>query len=427
MPRGRSAAPIGSCRAPARGRRSDLDDPRWPSDRTGDLAVQPHRANFDLERFRPFEESELGRAGDERAAWRGAVGRRSWRAAGLLVVRDGRVVHHEIDPGLEAKGVRVCDIATCDGDDVRELVGAASCSSQDAFTVLHDAFLVGGALVRIPDGVVVDDPLILVLRWCERRSACFPHTSSRSANAPKRPCLTASAHLTPPSGRRRHRALRRRRRPCAIRVDAAARDDDLARRTAAGPVGRNAIAARSSAVALGGDYARMRSEIAAHRRPAGRATCSPSTSATVDQILDFRTLQDHARPTPAATCCSRARSRTTPGRCTRVSCACARRRSTPTRSQTNRNLVLTEGASAESIPNLEIEANDVRCSHASAVGPIDDDQRYYLETSGHPARRGRAAHRPRLLRRRARPPARAQPRRRSLRRSVERKLGRLRG
>ena len=52
--------------------------------------------------------------------------------------------------------------------------------------------------------------------------------------------------------------------------------------------------------------------------------------------------------------------------------------------QSNRNLVLTEGAGAESIPNLEIEANDVRCRHASTVGPIDDDQRYYLETRGVP-------------------------------------------
>ncbi|HEX2738566.1 MAG TPA: SufD family Fe-S cluster assembly protein, partial [Acidimicrobiia bacterium] len=48
----------------------------------------------------------------------------------------------------------------------------------------------------------------------------------------------------------------------------------------------------------------------------------------------------------------------------------------------NRNLVLTEGAGAESIPNLEIEANDVQCSHASTVGPIDDDQLYYLESRG---------------------------------------------
>ena len=46
--------------------------------------------------------------------------------------------------------------------------------------------------------------------------------------------------------------------------------------------------------------------------------------------------------------------------------------------------MLTEGASAESIPNLEIEANDVKCSHASTVGPIDDDQLYYLESRGIP-------------------------------------------
>ena len=32
--------------------------------------------------------------------------------------------------------------------------------------------------------------------------------------------------------------------------------------------------------------------------------------------------------------------------------------------------------------DLEIEANDVKCSHASTVGPIDEDQLYYLETRG---------------------------------------------
>jgi Fe-S cluster assembly protein SufD len=52
--------------------------------------------------------------------------------------------------------------------------------------------------------------------------------------------------------------------------------------------------------------------------------------------------------------------------------------------QTNRNLVLDEGARADSVPNLEIEENDVRCAHASAVGPVDEDQRYYLEARGVP-------------------------------------------
>ena len=52
--------------------------------------------------------------------------------------------------------------------------------------------------------------------------------------------------------------------------------------------------------------------------------------------------------------------------------------------QTNRNLKLSDRAWAESVPNLEIETNDVRCSHASTVGPIDEDQRFYLESRGVP-------------------------------------------
>jgi Fe-S cluster assembly protein SufD len=52
--------------------------------------------------------------------------------------------------------------------------------------------------------------------------------------------------------------------------------------------------------------------------------------------------------------------------------------------QTNRTLTLSDGAWAESVPNLEIETNDVKCSHASTVGPIDDEQRFYLESRGIP-------------------------------------------
>ncbi len=55
--------------------------------------------------------------------------------------------------------------------------------------------------------------------------------------------------------------------------------------------------------------------------------------------------------------------------------------------QTNRNLVLSDSAEAHSVPNLEILANDVRCGHGSAVGPLDEEQRYYLMSRGLPAPR----------------------------------------
>ncbi|HJZ61258.1 MAG TPA: Fe-S cluster assembly protein SufD [Miltoncostaeaceae bacterium] len=52
--------------------------------------------------------------------------------------------------------------------------------------------------------------------------------------------------------------------------------------------------------------------------------------------------------------------------------------------QTNRNLVLNEGARADTIPFLEIETAEVRCSHAGAVGRVDDEHLFYLRSRGVP-------------------------------------------
>jgi Fe-S cluster assembly protein SufD len=51
--------------------------------------------------------------------------------------------------------------------------------------------------------------------------------------------------------------------------------------------------------------------------------------------------------------------------------------------QTNRNILLSEEAKADSIPNLEILSNDpVRCGHAASVGPVDDDTLFYIQSRG---------------------------------------------
>ncbi len=52
--------------------------------------------------------------------------------------------------------------------------------------------------------------------------------------------------------------------------------------------------------------------------------------------------------------------------------------------QANRNLVLSPKARADSIPGLEILADDVRCTHGATVGKIDPDQVFYLRTRGIP-------------------------------------------
>lgn len=47
-----------------------------------------------------------------------------------------------------------------------------------------------------------------------------------------------------------------------------------------------------------------------------------------------------------------------------------------------RILLLSSGAKAEAVPDLEIENNEVKCSHAATVGRIDEEQMFYLNSRG---------------------------------------------
>ena len=147
-------------------------------------------------------------------------------------------------------------------------------------------------------------------------------------------------------------------------------------------VGRDA-SLRSFTAALGGGYARLRTD----SRLAGQGGSTQLMAAFFgagDQMHDFRTLQDHDAPRTTSDLLFKGAVR---DRARSVYSGLIRIRHGAHGSnafQTNRNLVLSEGAHADSVPNLEIEENDVRCSHASTVGPIDEEQRYYLESRGVP-------------------------------------------
>ena len=139
----------------------------------------------------------------------------------------------------------------------------------------------------------------------------------------------------------------------------------------------------SALVALGGDYARVRTDC----RLEGRGASGDLLAAYFgerDQSLDFRTFQDHRAPDTSSDLLFKGavggRSRSI-----YTGLITVRPEARGTNAfQTNRNLKLSNEAWAESVPNLEIQNNDVHCSHASTVGPIDDEQRFYLESRGVP-------------------------------------------
>ena len=360
-----------------------LDGITWPTP-SEEVWRYSRIDEFDVDRFRPPSHDDLGEPGPEPAPGGGPVAAEAGERAGLVVVRNGRVVHHELDDTLAGKGVVVCGLATCEEADVAAVLGSCSQASPDAFTVLHDTFLAGGAFINVPAGVVVDKPII-VLHWSEGEGlVTFPHTLVVADESSE--ITVVDRFGTPDVGDSGHLVD-------AV-VELVVGDNARLRYLSVqehGPktwqvalqrahVGRDA-SLHSSAVALGGDYARLRSESLL----AGDNAESDLMAVYFGdhtQMLDFRTLQDHDAPNTRSDLLFKG---AVEDQAHSVYSGLIRLRPDARKAvanQTNRNLVLTEGAGADSIPNLEIEANDVKCSHASAVGPIDEEQLYYLESRG---------------------------------------------
>lgn len=134
-------------------------------------------------------------------------------------------------------------------------------------------------------------------------------------------------------------------------------------------------------VALGGDYAR----VSTNARVSGRGASTRQVAlyfAGGTQMHDFRTTQDHDAPHTNSDLLFKGAVQDHAASVYTGLIKIREHADGTAAYQTNRNLTLSDGAWAESVPNLDIRTNDVKCSHASTVGPIDEDQRFYLESRG---------------------------------------------
>jgi Fe-S cluster assembly protein SufD len=307
---------------------------------------------------------------------------RAGARSGLLVLHNGRVVVRELDGALADRGVVLTDALDLpDGDGDRVLAG--SDTDADAFTELNGAFLRGVAYLRVPPGVEIADP-ILILHWFDGEgTAAFPRTVLAAGEDSQ---VTVVEHQASAD------VLALVDPVLQIDVADAARlrylnVEDLGPRVTqvayqASRIGRDA-SLTSSVVALGGDYARVRTDSRVDGK-GGSAELNAVYFTDGDRMHDFRTLQDHVAPSTTSNLLFKGAVQDH-GRSVYSGMIRVRPEARGTNAfQTNRNLVLSEGAGAESVPNLEILTDDVSCSHASAVGPVDEDQLYYLESRGVP-------------------------------------------
>lgn len=324
-------------------------------------------SELDLSAYTPLPLDRAREAGipDELGAVVAAAG----PYAALAVVRNGRLAQVDV----RADGVSI------EAGDADPVPGEA-----DVFTALNRQFAAETVLVRIRKGVVVEHPILVVHLVDGDGAAVFPRLVVEAGEASQATLLD-------------HVASRADVRALVVPVVqlhvADAANFAYLNVQELGPlvwqigyqsseVARDATL-HSALVALGGDYARVRTD----SRLSGQGATSELLAVYFGdgtQTHDFRTMQDHDAPKTTSDLLFKG---AVEDRAHSVYTGLIRVRNGAAGTnafQTNRNLVLTEGAHADSVPNLEIEENDVRCSHASAVGPIDEDQRYYLEARGVP-------------------------------------------
>lgn len=309
--------------------------------------------------------------------------------AGLKVQRDSSQVHVDLADEIRAQGVIWTDMETAvrEHPDLvkRYFMGEAVPATTDKHTALHAAFWAGGTFLYVPKNVRVELPFVAVL-WQEMPSLAIMAPTVLVAESGSEVTLVSEllsmgcdACPTTYFGGVTELYVGDGARVQFINTQDLGRHVyDLRSQTA--------LLDRDSrlewlTVNLGGRLSRS-TQHSIMRGPGAEAKVTGLYLPDGRQHFAYHTLQDHV----AASCTSdllyqgallgKARSvyegtiRAWPG---------AQKTNAY---QSNRNLLLSSKARADSLPQLEIEANDLRCTHGATVSQVDDEQVFYLMSRG---------------------------------------------
>jgi Fe-S cluster assembly protein SufD len=295
------------------------------------------------------------------------------RGAFVLRVVDGFVLeHHDAPTGVTVKAV----------EPESSLLGASFADeyANDAFALLNVALAPATLHIDIAPGTRLEQPI--VIHSTATASASFPRTQivvGRDAQATVLELFDGggdslvaplSEYLLGDNGSLRLVSFQ----------DLETSAWHISRTT--GVLGRDANL-RQSIVGLGARYDRSRNDatlIGANAHNELRTTFL----GRADQVHDYRTRQFHVAGRTSSTLLSKGAVADTSRSIYTGLIEIEKGAKRTDARQTNHNLLLSKHAHADSVPNLDIRENDVMCAHASSVGPLDELQRWYLESRGVP-------------------------------------------
>lgn len=253
----------------------------------------------------------------------------------------------------------------------------------EKFAALHAAFLPDGAFIHVPRGVELDRPILIRHFATCSGAAVFPHTL---VVADENSRVTVAEYLG-------SRGSGKGQFACGANDLYAGHGAQLTYIGAqdwerdAFAIQLNSIVVRRDArvqslnLHLGGRQARHES-LSQLQAPGSFSEMLALTVADGDQEFDQRTLQIHQAPETKSDLLYKnallGRSRTIFSGLIVVDPDAQKTDAY----QSNRNLMLSDDAEANSLPGLEIQANDVRCTHGATTSRIDAEQEFYLQSRG---------------------------------------------
>ena len=307
--------------------------------------------------------------------------------AGNIVQVDGRNRLQQLDESLAAKGVILCDLSTAVRDHAeivqQYFMTKAVRPNTDRFTAWHAAFWTGGSVLFVPRGVAIEQPLHSLIGLSSPGAADLSHTLVILEDGASATLLeeTASATLD-------NQGLHVGAVELLLGREARLRYVQLQNWNQqtyhiAHQMGRvaNDAALQWTVGGLGARLAHIHQDVMLDGR-GSTAEVNGITFATDRQLISYYTQQSHNSPDTRSDLLYkqvlRDRARVIWRGMIKVQ-PDAQRTDGYQRSDA---LMLSETCRNDSIPGLEIEADDVRCTHGATAGRVDEEQVFYCMSRG---------------------------------------------
>ena len=310
--------------------------------------------------------------------------------SGRIVFANERVVQAEFfDPTLEARGVLFLTLEEAlakHSELLREhFMAQPARLGAKKFAALHKALVRSGGFLYVPRGIQIELPFEVFHIVEGDRAAVFPHTLIIAEESSR---VTFLDHFV--SADATHSGFACGVNDLVLKPGAAltyVSVQDWSRSFVSVQVNSTVADKDASAVNLsmnfGGRYSRLES-VSRMIGTGARSDMLAVSVASDDQEFDQRTLQDHLKPDTTSDLLYKNslnnRARTIFSGLIKVERGAHRTDAY----QKVRNLLLSDEAEANSLPGLEILADDVRCTHGATSGQVEPEELFYLMSRGIP-------------------------------------------